>query len=142
MLFFRLNDEGVVVEVLTSFLGEDRTKIVSRRDMKEFGDAERIAEQATKLTGTRYIAIDNGGGMWPRFDVIEAPVVGASVSYCFNGDYYPDGEIVHVTKGTLRQIRTSTGNVYYRRGNSGRWVMKGGTWSLVNGHRDERNPHI
>lgn len=99
-------------------------------------DTETEALAAT--TGTQ-IVVDNGPHVSPRFSVIEPPKVGDKVSYGFNGDYYPDGEIVKISGKNLRIVTTSTGSKFWRRGNSGRWVMNG-TWSLVPGHRSERNP--
>lgn len=40
------------------------------------------------------------------------------------------------------RIQTSTGDVFFRRKDTASWIMKGGTWSLVAGHIDERNPHL
>jgi len=86
------------------------------------------------------IVADNGPNVWPRFTVIDPPKVGDKVSYGFNGDYYPDGKIVAVGKN-YRTVTTSTGNKYWRRKESGSWLLNR-TWSLVPGHHDERNPHF
>lgn len=143
MHYFKVDDKGEVVEVADSIMGrDDRNAWQTRHDFKDFAYAERIAASATKATGKLYTAIDNSASVWPRFDVAAAPAVGEPVSYGFNGDYYPDGEITHVTEGTLRVVKTSTGSTYYRHKNTGKWTKAGGTWSLVHGHRDERNPHF
>ena len=112
----------------------------SRHDWKSFEQVEQIAAGLTKLIGDVYLAVDQGSSTWPRYDVMKAPKVGDKVSYAFNGDYYPDGEIVGITNGW--RITTSTGNKYNRRKNSGSWRKIGGTWSLVQGHINERNPHF
>jgi hypothetical protein len=101
--------------------------------------------EAAKLSGE--IVVDRGPHVWPRWDLIVPPAVGATASYGFNGDRYPDGFITHVTKGTLRVVKTSGdgqggGHTYYRRGNSGTWIMKGGTWALVRGWHSTRNREL
>lgn len=98
------------------------------------------AEALAAATGTQ-IVVDNGPYVCPRFSVIEPPKVGDAVSYAFNGDYYPDGEIVKISGKNLRIVTTSNGSKFWRKGNSGRWI-KDGTWSLVPGHIDRRNPHF
>lgn len=112
-------------------------EVVSRWDFKTFDIAKAIAASATKVEGKLYIATDAGPAVSPRYDVIEAPVVGDAVSYAFNGDSYPCGEIVSISK-TLKVIRTSEGKVFHRRRESGCW--KSGGWSMIAGHHDERNP--
>lgn len=137
MLFVQIaNNEVVAVTDKTSH-GEGWQ---SRWDWKDLDTAQQIAEGATKLTGRLHIGIDNGPCVSPRFDIMEAPAVGDEVSYAFNGDYYPDGVITSVTKGSLKVVRTSTGSTYYRRRNTGNWKKAGGTWSLVPGHRTDKNP--
>lgn len=111
----------------------------SAHDYQSFEEAESMAKKATKATGIVYIPVDHGPGHKPRFDVIMAPQVGDRVSRGFNGDYYPEGEIVKVSK-TYAQIKTSTGTKFYRSKQSAKW--KNGTFVMCRGHRDERNPHI
>lgn len=126
-----------------------------RVDIATFEFAELIARKATEnaqrasTSGNYqlYIAIDSGPGVSPRYDVIAAPMVGDQVSRGFNGDYYPAGRIVHVS-ASLRVVTTQGEDgaqikrKFYRRGQTGRWVQTGGTWSLVPGVHNERNPHI
>lgn len=102
-------------------------------------EAVKAAEEQTKATGQEWLSCDRGSHVWPRYCIVQTPAVGDKVSYGFNGDYYPDGEIVRVSGGNLT-VTTSGGHRYYRRGNSPTWIQAGGTWSLVSGHRDERNP--
>lgn len=101
---------------------------------------EIIAAEATALKdGNVYIAIDSGGSVRPRYDVIRAPALGDKISFGFNGDYYPDGEIVRISK-TRKKITSSNGRAYYRTNErSGSWKHES-TWGMVPGHRDERNP--
>jgi hypothetical protein len=110
----------------------------NRNDWKTLARAEEIAAQLTASTGTLYIATDSGPNVSPRFDVIEAPVLGAEVSKSFNGDSYPEGVITKIS-ASLKRIETSTGVVFTRRKQSGAWV-EGGTWSMIRGHHSERNP--
>ena len=141
MLYFKLALDGEVLDASTKFPAhDDRSNWSSRWDFKTFADATRIAHSATKNLGTLFVAVDSGPCVSPRYDVVQAPKVGDKVSYGFNGDYYPDGEIVKVSP-TL-QVTTSTGNVYRRRKQTGSWQQTGGTWSLVQGHINERNPHF
>tara|TARA_Y100001938_G_C7787805_1_gene281037 strand:+ start:268 stop:522 length:255 start_codon:yes stop_codon:yes gene_type:complete len=74
-------------------------------------------------------------------DTINLPQVGDAVSYAFNGDIYPDGTIVSITEGTMRVIKTDTGNTYYRKSGTTCW-KRDRTWSLIKGHTSERNRHF
>ena len=116
-------------------------RVVSyRRDWETMLDACEIADAANKTVGKDiYLAIDNGDHVYPRFDVIARPQVGDEVSYAFNGDAYPCGEITAISR-TLLKITTSTGDTFWRQGQTDRWLKTGGTWSLVQGHRNDRNP--
>ena len=142
MLYLLMN-ENEVASVLSgneveSYRGNPNLKC--RWDWKSHEEVEALAAQVTKLTGSLHVGTDAGRGCYPRYDIIKAPAVGDKVSYSFNGDSYPDGEIVRITN-TLNVI-TSTGSTYRRRKTTGSWRKAGGTWSLVQGHRDERNPHF
>lgn len=110
----------------------------NRNDWKSYERVQRIARLLEATTSKKFLATDAGPHVSPRYDIIEPPKVGDKVSYGFNGDYYPDGEIVKITK--TYQITTSTGNKYLRRRNTGTWLRTGGTWALVPGHINERNP--
>lgn len=112
-------------------------RYITRNDFQTYFDAMQVADSASKL-GVHYIATDEGLGVWPRFDVIELPKVGNKVSRSFNGDSYPDGEIVSISAG-LKVITTTSGSRYRRRGDSGCWIEKQ-TWSLIPDHITERNP--
>lgn len=112
----------------------------TRHDFKTIEIAEQIAAATSKFTGRTYIATDAGEGCYPRFDVIEAPSVGDEVSYAFNGDYYPCGTIVSISK-SMKLITTSTGRKFYRSRQSGSW-LNGGMWSLVSGHISRMNPEF
>lgn len=110
----------------------------NRWDWKSYSCVVEIAEQLTASTGKLHIGVDKGSNVSPQFDVIEAPAVGDEVSYTFNGDYYPCGTIVSISK-TLKKITTSEGDTFYRRRNTGTW-LKNRTWALIPGHRSELNP--
>lgn len=115
-----------------------RTGHETRNDWKSFGRVEQIAAELTEALGERYLATDAGAWTSPRYDVIKAPVLGMLVSKYFNGDAYPEGEIVKISE-SFRRIETSTGTVFFRRRQSGSWV-EGGTWAMVGGHRNDWNP--
>lgn len=116
---------------LTAVSAEYSRDAVTRNDMASLAQANLIAAEATELTGRLHIGVDQGNHTSPRYDVIEAPVVGAEVSRGFNGDYYPAGKIVKVS-ASLRRVQTSDGTVFYRRANSAAWVS-GNTWAMVAG---------
>lgn len=94
-----------------------------------------LNDQAGK---TLYLSTDAGPGCSPRYDIVRAPEVGDKVSQAFNGDAYPDGEIVKVSP-TFGLVTTSTGGKYYRHRETGSWI-KHRTWSMIPGHVDKRNP--
>jgi hypothetical protein len=113
---------------------------LSTRDIVSIEQAEKIAADLASMGIAQFIVIDHGKWVSHRFDLVIPPQIGDEVSKAFNGDYYPDGKVIHVTKGTFRIVKTDTGGVYYRRGKTGSWIRKGGTWSLVQGHINRRNP--
>lgn len=84
------------------------------------------------------IPADAGPYVWPRYSVVEPPKVGDLVSYGFNGDAYPCGFVTKISK-SLRRVETSEGRVFFRRKLTGSWIS-GGTWSLIHGHVNKRNP--
>lgn len=138
MLTFKSDESGNVIEVSTSI--QHGAQWVSRWQFETFAMAERIAASATKLTGELHIATDDGEYHSPRYDVIAMPKVGDKVSYAFNGDYYPDGEIVNIS-ASLRIITTTSGRKYYRRRLKGLW-LNGRMWCLVQGHVSRWNPEF
>lgn len=118
--------------------------------LDSFEQAEVVAAQLTAKFGKIFLACDNGEHTSHQFGVMEAPKVGDPVSFGFNGDYYPCGVITRITpgwriyaedaskpEGARRQKTT-----FNRKKKSSCWKMVGGTWSLVFGHVDERNPHF
>ena len=143
MLMVR-KENGIAVEVrnLGEVASADLPKWESRWEWKSWLDAAKVANELNLACGEvgRYVPTDAGPCVSPRYDVIEAPRVGDEISYAYNGDYYPDGEIVKIS-GSKRIVYSSTGNKYWRRKNSGAW-LKGGMWCLVPGHISERNPHL
>lgn len=113
----------------------------TRSDIASYELAQALAEEANGLNdGHTYIATDAGPHTYPQFDVVRAPQIGDAASYGFNGDYYPDGVIAKVS-ADFRIVTTSTGKRYFRRKLTGSWVNRG-TWSLVAGRVDRRNPEI
>lgn len=144
MLWVKLKN-GLPVDVRHRFpgelkLGEWDGSWQNRCDWTSFEEVQRIAAYVTAVSREDYVGIDEGDCCSPRYDVVRAPRVGDLVSYGFNGDSYPDGEIVSVSK--TMQVITSTGKRYRRRGKTGTWLRTGGTWSLIHGHISERNPHF
>lgn len=62
--------------------------------------------------------------------------VGDKVSKGFNGDCYPEGEIVRITPTGI--VKTNTGETF--RPVKGGGHRAGGTWWLVPGHVSKQNP--
>jgi hypothetical protein len=149
MLYIRFNG-GLPCEISTGYPVPDvvgggrqwgrENGWVSARDAESFVEAETWARYITAMTGDAYLPVDNTESTYPRFEVIRAPKIGDPVSYGFNGDYTPDGVIVKISPKWM--ITTSTGHTYRRKGLRKSWLQPGGTWGLVDGHIDERNPHF
>jgi hypothetical protein len=98
---------------------------------------DRAKEVAAAL-GPEYIATDAGQWTSPRYDVIKLPKVGDKVSGEFNGDSYPHGEIVSISK-SLKLITTSDGTKFYRVRETGSWRSQR-TWFMTPGHVSKLNP--
>lgn len=118
MITLEFNKDGELVQVHSSFshsrsemerVWAAENTLVNRNDIRSPQQADLLASQATEFTEQLHIAIDRGAHVSPRFDVIRCPAVGDKVSYSFNGDSYPDGEITKVSP-TLKVITTSTGS--------------------------------
>lgn len=118
--------------------GEWQSGWFNRNDIVSMQHAVELAQ----TTGGKYMAIDSGPNVSPRFDIIETPKVGDDCSKAFNGDYYPVGKIVKVSGDDLRVITVDGPRGvlrFYRKGQSGRWVQTGGTWGLVAGVHNDWN---
>jgi hypothetical protein len=112
-----------------------------RNDWETLADAERIAASATKATGKTWLACDRGEHTSPRYDVIEAPVVGQEVSHGFNGDAYPLGKITKISpdfKTVMVLSKMGVRHRFTRRGAG--WINKG--WSLLPGSQYRQNPEF
>lgn len=108
----------------------------TRNNWRTFEAAQEVAA----LLGPGFIATDAGSHVSPRYDVQQLPKIGDVVSYGFNGDYYPCGTVTKISAGpNFRRIQTSDGKVFYRVKQTGCW-KNAGTWSLVSGYHNERNP--
>ena len=109
---------------------------IYRHSFDSFEHAEKVAEAASNFAGIDFIPTESNG----YFEVVEAPKVNDPVSYAFNGDAYPCGYIKSISK-TLKKITTTDGKTFYRKRNTGTWLMHK-TWSLIDGHHNELNPHF
>lgn len=114
---------------------------MSKHINPETNDTFKSFEEAIEFCGRNdaYLPVDRGQYVRPQFAIEEKPQVGDEVSKAFNGDAYPVGRIVRVSK-TFKRIETSEGAVFFRRPNGG-WRC-GRTWWLVKGVVNERNPHF
>ncbi len=113
-----------------------------RGNLKTLEEAEAVAKGLNANIEDRFfIATDSGAGCSHRFDVIEPPKLGDSCSKGFNGDYYPVGEVIRIsptyTRVTTRDAKGDV-HIFTRRRLTGVW--SDGTFALVRGVRDERNP--
>lgn len=138
MVQFKVSDDGKIIEARDEYSREPN--MIKGRDAKNMSAAITMANWATRDLGELFLAVDRGSSVHPRYDVIRAPKVGEKVSYGFNGDYYPDGVITKVGGTDCSRVYTDTGSVYNRRRKTGSWIKRGGTWCMVMGHIDERNP--
>lgn len=133
MLYFTETAEGIAVSTTHTKGAQSRWEWTSKSQVND------LAARANAAAGQDlYIGIDRGQYSHPRFDVVRRPQVGEKVSYAFNGDSYPCGQVAKIS-GSLKVITTTTGERFYRKRETGSWI-KGGTWSLVLGHHDLRNP--
>ena len=114
------------------------TRVLDWHDMRDSSKelVTFLAQKATEQFGTLYLPTSRNGS---NFGIVKAPKIGDLVSHYFNGDYTPCGEVVRITPKFT--VITSTGNRFSRNKDTGTW-LEGGTFSLIEGHIDERNPHI
>lgn len=140
MLYIAIDDNGKATGYASdSSLFEAGTSFISRWDYKGWDHVQQLAAELTEETGKLFMATDSGGSVSPRYDVIMAPQIGDDVSMSFNGDSYPVGKITRISK-TFKKITTDSGKTFYRRRQTGSWSE--GTFSMVRGIHNERNPHI
>lgn len=119
---------------------QDHKRLVNRSHFQTLDEARRVAAAASRLGALghergvidAYLATDEGDHVAPRYDVVRAPRIGDLVSSSFNGDSYPEGEVIRVS-ASFRRVETSTGKVYFRRRQSGSWIAEG-TWFMTEGH--------
>ena len=144
MFYFQNDSNGNLTAKTYDELDHD-VRYLSRHDFETLADAQAVADELNGFPelniapfSDKYIATDAGTRCSPQFDVIERPQIGDKVSYGFNGDSYPCGVIIKISP-TLKKITTTAGKVFYRRHRTGCWKM-GGTWSMISGHHDKRNP--
>lgn len=111
--------------------------------LKSWRAAQEFAKECTVAFGYLFLAADRGASTWPRYCVVEAPRLGEEVSKYFNGDAYPCGKIVKVSRPPFcRRVETDKGYVFHRAGlgaTSATWKLAGGTWSMVPGIRNDYN---
>lgn len=134
MLRFKMQDGKVVEVAETHQAGEGW---IDRHSFTSLEFAADIALQVSALKGKTFIATNNPHCR-PQFDIVELPSIGDNVSGYFNGDSYPEGEVTSISK-SYKVIETSTGKRFYRKRQTGSWISNG-TWSLIGGHHNTRNP--
>jgi hypothetical protein len=144
MITIQLNADGSILgiadkETAKNFKLWQQNLLQDHNDWKSFMRVEEIAAKLTELTGTAYQATDAGEYVYPRYDVQQKPQVGDEISYSFNGDTYPDGTIVRISK-TGNVVTSSSGKTYRRRKLTGAYTNHG--WFMVHGHISEKNPHF
>lgn len=126
------------------------TKYKGPRSWNSFTEADMACRALNALNlpdGPFHATYDtrgrNKGGDGHIFNVQvnRIPKIGDEVSSTCNGDFYPEGRIVKISSGHLKIIVTDSGAKFTRKGYSDRWI-KGGCWAMVDGHREDRNPHV
>ena len=65
--------------------------------------------------------------------------IGDDVSYGFNGDFYPCGQVDRISK-TGKVIYSTTGAKFIRQ--SSGYYKRSQTWTLVHGIHNDQNPHF
>lgn len=124
-------------------------RIENRHDWKTLEQARKAARDTTACMYVVYLVGDRGAQCHPRYDIMRAPQVGDNVSEAFNGDSYPTGVIVEISKN-YHKITTSDGSIFTRRKgaansilDSARWCKQGGsTFTLRQGHTHKQNPEF
>ena len=141
MLNFCFANDGTFLGVSES-IPENKAGqfFTNRNDMRSFEEACELAKMASAAGDKTYIPVDEGDGVYPRFDVVEVPKVGDEVSMAFNGDYYPRGTVVKVS-ADHRIVTTSDGARFFRRRKTGSWRYQR-MWYLVDGHVRKWNPEL
>lgn len=133
MLYISRNSEGFVTDISEIFHAE----AVTAHDLTSMEAAEELATACTKFSNAKYLGIDRGNGVSPRYSIAKAPCVGEAISAAINGDLRPEGHIKSIS-ASGRVVTASTGKKFYRKGLTGSW--KNGSFSMVAGHRNETNP--
>ena len=119
--------------------------VIRQCDFETFVQAEAAAKKLTEVMGRLYIPTTNGEeGRRARYEVVEVPAVGDEVSRGFNGDYYPCGKIVRVTKALTVIAEDENGfqSRFRRVKQTGSWKLENMPYYLVFGRVDERSPHF
>ena len=99
-----------------------------------------IKEQVEAITGKKHFVYISRTHVYP-VRVIKLPEVGEEVSRGFNGDYYPCGKIVRISK-SYGKIVTEDGTVFIRQKKNPVCWLYNKYSSMVPGRIDERNPHF
>lgn len=146
MKYFLMSKAGTCLGITSDYKDTEINEYedaewVSRWNWDTAAEAQKVADAAEARSGHVFLVSDRGGWVSPRFDVVEAPRIGDKVSKSFNGDSYPDGEIVKIAKN-YRYVQTSTGRKYWKKGKTASFVLTGGTFYMISGHVEERNPHF
>lgn len=121
-----------------------RSQIDATRELRQVGyrtltEADNAALNCNLLDSHhKHSVMDSGPWCHPRYHVQVIPAIGDPVSYGFNGDCYPCGYVVKISKN---RIETSGAVVFNRQIKSNKW-RRDKTWSLVLGHRYSRNPEF
>ena len=111
-----------------------------RQDIATGEEGQRLATYITALTGKVFLVASEGSSSHPRWYVFEAPCIGDDVSRGLNGDYYPCGKITKITKNW--KVTTDSGASFNRVRETSSWKEVRGSFFMVQGIIDERNPHF
>ena len=107
-------------------------------------DAEQhLEERQAADPDAKFILFNSADEDWPFYEVARLPQVGDEISYGFNGDSYPCGTIIKISK-TMKKITGSEGDLFWRDQSPRRRTTwrKNKTWTMTRGHTFKQNPHF
>ncbi|USN15123.1 hypothetical protein LESZY_00890 [Brevundimonas phage vB_BpoS-Leszy] len=119
--------------------------------LQDYQVAIEAAKDATDMTKVPHWAEDRGAYVSPRYAIVRAFQIGEPVSYGYNGDSYPCGRIVSMSKTApvssgvgprIITVQDHNGNrrKFWRHRLTGSWREAGGGFSLQHGWHNDRNP--
>ena len=144
MIYYLLVKDSKAIEISTKApptqtIFFNNIKWITRHDFSSLEQVENFCDDLNEVDNVKYLPVDKGEHTSPRYDIIKAPKIGDLVSKYFNGDSYPEGEIVSISK-SFRTVTTSTGVRFHRKKKTSSWFNHG-TWFMgIGQHVYSQNP--